>query len=483
MSENNIDSTENSKPQIATDIIGYSFGYGAEKESAGFTPRFIQQVMGDILQEKGVINNWLETEVPTTVNREKFIKGSRKIRNEAEVFSAVKNLADAIAHTLWAGRIPLILGGDHSQGCATIKATLLVDMLKEIKNNNRLLPFDIRKQILDEADGDNFAGAAKLIEIEYNKHGNGEFKESIDGILDKVTINWADSHADFNNPEISDSCNLHGQSLQAGVRGKAVGPFSSLYGSFVRADPKNVYVFGTRDLDENEIMALNGAGVNYAEYSLTGYGKSHLDYPFSDTVLAEIQKQEDAGKTVIFSFDTDVTLGQFVAGTGTPMGLVEGSSLPLSGVQVTDDMIRPNFAGESPSGPGPMETYKALKGSARKRSTDLTEISGIITIENKQTGKKDYVVDYSGIVVGIKQALSALCPEGRQLYGKNGIFREMAVAIAEKFSERTNPECWLESVSGDKKFSIKPLIDTYFNPIIENLKIRDKRAEIAEISK
>ncbi|WP_276260879.1 arginase [Haloglomus litoreum] len=126
-------------------------------------------------------------------DRAKFLDETR------EVCSA---LADEVAATVADGRLPLVLGGDHSIAIGSM------------------------------------AGAARDHDL---------------GVV------WFDAHGDFNTPSTSPSGNVHGMSLAATL---GLDEFADHDWAHTDIDPENVALVGVRSLDDAEREAIVDAGVS-----------------------------------------------------------------------------------------------------------------------------------------------------------------------------------------------------------------------------
>src|SRR5579875_2191067 len=117
--------------------------------------------------------------------------------------------ADLVIGTLDAGKIPLVLGGDHSIAAGTV------------------------------------SGVAEF----YRR------REQRIGLL------WIDAHTDINTPETSPSGNVHGMPLGA-IMGLFRSPLSDLYGFSPKVRPGNVALVGIRDVDKYERESIRKSGVH-----------------------------------------------------------------------------------------------------------------------------------------------------------------------------------------------------------------------------
>jgi len=89
---------------------------------------------------------------------------------------------------------------------------------------------------------------------------------SVSGILSskKAGVIWIDAHGDMNTPETSPSGNIHGMVLSA-LMGYGDPKLTRLNnGQFL--DPKDVLIFGVRDLDPGELKFIAEKGINVITY-------------------------------------------------------------------------------------------------------------------------------------------------------------------------------------------------------------------------
>jgi arginase len=127
----------------------------------------------------------------------------------------------------------------------------------------------------------------------------------------RLGILWLDAHADFNTPATSPSGNIHGMGLAIAcglghVDLRLVGDCDPM------VEPKDVILFGARDLDtgERELLAESQVRlVSVEELRRRGVAEA----------MREAAEQLNAScDHVHLSFDVDVMDAAFVRGTGTP---------------------------------------------------------------------------------------------------------------------------------------------------------------------
>ena len=115
-------------------------------------------------------------------------------------------LADRVAQAVRDGRMPLVLGGDHSVAIGTI------------------------------------SGIARA----WRERG------------EKIGVIWVDAHTDMNTPQSSPSGNIHGMPL-ATLLGYGHPLLSAIVGEGAAIDPQNVCVIGARQVDRAEVEVVRRA--------------------------------------------------------------------------------------------------------------------------------------------------------------------------------------------------------------------------------
>ncbi len=187
--------------------------------------------------------------------REQTAEGNPRARYLDAILDTCEEIADHVAAIARGGRVPIVLGGDHSVALGTT-----VGMAKE--------------------------------------HGPG-------GVL------WLDAHGDLNTPETTPSGNVHGMPLAAAL-GHG-GELLSRPGWVLPAvDPAQVALVGVRSLDEGERQLI-------AALDLTVFTMSDIDRRGLDAVLAEAIALVQGAAFVHVSLDLDVIDPQAAPGVGTPV--------------------------------------------------------------------------------------------------------------------------------------------------------------------
>ncbi len=158
------------------------------------------------------------------------------------------------------GRLPLILGGDHSIAIGTL------------------------------------AGVSKHFR---EKHQN-------------VGLIWFDAHSDFNTPETSPTGNIHGMPL-ASVVGIGPAELTRLYGVYPKVQPQNAVLVGVRDVDfrEKELLASSPVRV----ITMRDIDEKGMRSAVEEAIKSA--SQQTAGFVV--SCDMDFIDPAYAPGVGTPV--------------------------------------------------------------------------------------------------------------------------------------------------------------------
>ncbi len=170
-------------------------------------------------------------------------------------------LADAVERAAGQGKVPLVLGGDHSVAIGTV------------------------------------AGMSRHF------HRNGR----------KLGLLWIDAHADMNTPETSPSGNIHGMPL-ACLIGRGPSELTELAGYSPAVDAANVAIVGLRSVDEMERLNVRGAGVH-------AFTMRDIDERGMRAVIDEAIRCVTRGGIAPFhlSFDLDAVDPSDAPGVGTPV--------------------------------------------------------------------------------------------------------------------------------------------------------------------
>jgi arginase len=186
--------------------------------------------------------------------------GSPTLRYKSAIVAACDTLRAEVERSLAEGRMPLILGGDHSLSIGSI------------------------------------AGVSNHF------HRSGQ----------SVGVIWLDAHGDSNTPETTPSGNIHGMSLAISM-GFGDPELTGLGGRSPKIDPRKVVLIGVRDLDAGERETLRKSGA-------TIYTIREVDERGMRDVVNEAVRIAGHGTAGIHvSFDLDVIDPEDAPGVGTPI--------------------------------------------------------------------------------------------------------------------------------------------------------------------
>jgi arginase len=186
--------------------------------------------------------------------------GASTLRFKPAILAACDALRSEVERSLAAGRLPLVLGGDHSIAIGSV------------------------------------AGASN----HFHREGH------------PLGLLWFDAHGDSNTPETTPSGNVHGMSLAVSL-GLGDPELVTLGGRAPKINPKHTVLIGLRDLDPGERELLKRTGVSV-------YTIREVDERGMRDVVTEALEIAGAGTAGIhLSFDLDVVDPEDAPGTGTPV--------------------------------------------------------------------------------------------------------------------------------------------------------------------
>lgn len=181
---------------------------------------------------------------------------NEKLRNLHEVARANERLAKIVFEQVGLGRVPLVLGGDHSIAMGTL------------------------------------AGVSRHYE--------------------NLGLIWYDAHGDINTHQTTPSGNIHGMSLAASL-GFGHERLTSIMNDKPKVKPEHVVLIGVRDLDSEEKTLLKSLPVKV----FTMHEVDRLGMP---RVMKEtIRYLQDKTDGVHVSFDMDAIDPSEAPGVGTPV--------------------------------------------------------------------------------------------------------------------------------------------------------------------
>ena len=177
-------------------VIGVPLNLGCDRAGVERAPNHLRErgLMGVIRKNGHKAFDLGNLYVPPVSEADKFVRGNSMKYLDA-IVEVNTNLAELVYDTLRGGAFPLVIGGDHSLGLGSA------------------------------------SGVGKC--------------------YDDFGIIWLDAHGDINTSETSPSGNIHGMPLSA-LMGMGSEELVNIYAPGNKVNPQNVFLVGTRSLDEGE---------------------------------------------------------------------------------------------------------------------------------------------------------------------------------------------------------------------------------------
>jgi arginase len=192
--------------------------------------------------------------------REASSEGPASARYLPQIAETCRRLALAVEKAATEGKVPVVLGGDHSVAIGTV------------------------------------AGISR------------RFRKK----KQQVGLIWIDAHADMNTPDTSPSGNVHGMPLACCV---GIGPkeLTHLFGYAPKVAPRNVALVGVRDVDQLEAPHVRNSGVR-------AFTMRHIDERGLRAVMEEaIEIASNGTAGFHLSLDMDYVDPREAPGVGTPV--------------------------------------------------------------------------------------------------------------------------------------------------------------------
>jgi arginase len=246
-------------PKRFIEVIGVPVDLGAGRRGVDMGPSAIRiadlearlEQLGHRVEDFGD----LDVKIPETQQ-----VGQGKLRYKEPILATCQELCREVERSLGEGRMPLVLGGDHSLAIGSI------------------------------------AGSTS----HFAKQGEA------------LGVIWFDAHGDANTPETTPSGNIHGMSLAVSL-GLGDPDLVQIGGRAPKVQARNVVLIGIRDLDKGEQETLKKSGVTV--YTMRDVDERGM----RDVVDEAIRLASDGTAGVHLSFDLDVVDPEDAPGTGTPV--------------------------------------------------------------------------------------------------------------------------------------------------------------------
>ena len=240
-------------------VIGVPLDLGAGRRGVDMGPSAIRiaDLEGRLEQLGHKVEDYGDIDV---VIAETQKVGSPRLRYKQPIMQANRSLMKLVDKVLEDGRMPLVLGGDHSIAIGSI------------------------------------AGSTGFFARRHEALG----------------LIWFDAHGDANTPQSTPSGNIHGMSLAVAL-GHGDGDLIHLGGRSPKVQARNTVLIGIRDLDAGERESLKKWGVTV--YTMRDVDERGM----RDVVDEAIRVASDGTAGVHLSFDLDVVDPEDAPGTGTPV--------------------------------------------------------------------------------------------------------------------------------------------------------------------
>jgi arginase len=240
-------------------IIGAPMDLGAGRRGVDMGPSAMR--LANLNEKLGALGYGVEDLGNVVVDQpETAPVGPINARYLSQIAQTCTRLAEMVEKAASQGRVPLVLGGDHSVAIGTV------------------------------------AGMSSF----HRKKGQ------------KLGLIWIDAHADMNTPESSPSGNVHGMPL-ACLIGQGPKELTHIGGFSPKIEPGNVAIIGLRSVDEIERQSVRAAGVH-------PFTMRDIDERGLRNVMREAISIASAGTAGYhLSLDMDAVDPSEAPGVGTPV--------------------------------------------------------------------------------------------------------------------------------------------------------------------
>ena len=198
--------------------------------------------------------------IAVTIAETKSSFGAAHAKYLKEITQTCTKEAELVVKTLEAGKVPLVIGGDHSIAVGTV------------------------------------SGVSEF----YRRQGQA------------VGLLWIDAHSDINTPESSPSGNVHGMPLAA-IMALWPSELSNIFGFSPKVRPENCVLIGVRDIDAVEKENIRRAGIEV-------FTMRDIDERGMRAVMEETLRMAGRGTSGYHvSLDMDWIDPEDAPGVGTPV--------------------------------------------------------------------------------------------------------------------------------------------------------------------
>ena len=240
-------------------VIGIPLDLGQSRRGVDMGPSAVRvaglearlEALGHVVEDAGNVSVAIPEQKKEGDTHAKYLK---------EITATCTKHAELVLKTLEAGKVPVVLGGDHSVAAGTV------------------------------------AGVAEFYRRQEQKIG----------------LVWIDAHSDINTPATSPSGNVHGMPLAA-IMGLGPPELANIFGFSPKVLPENCVIVGVRDIDNFEKENIRKAGVEV-------FTMRDIDERGMRTVMEEALRMAGRGTAGYhISLDMDWIDPEDAPGVGTPV--------------------------------------------------------------------------------------------------------------------------------------------------------------------
>ncbi len=240
-------------------VIGVPLDLGQSRRGVDMGPSAVRvaglearlEALGHVVEDGGNVSVAIAEQKKEGHPHAKYLK---------EITATCVKHAELMIKTLESGKVPIVLGGDHSVAAGTV------------------------------------AGVAEF----YRRQNQ------------KIGLIWIDAHSDINTPESSPSGNVHGMPLAA-IMGLGPPELANILSFSPKVSPENCVLVGVRDIDAIEKENIRKAGIEV-------FTMRDIDERGMRTVMEEALRMAGRGTAGYhISLDMDWVDPEDAPGVGTPV--------------------------------------------------------------------------------------------------------------------------------------------------------------------
>jgi len=240
-------------------VIGVPLDLGQSRRGVDMGPSAVRvaglearlEALGHMVEDGGNVSVAIAEQKKEGHPHAKYLK---------EITATCVKHAELMIKTLESGKVPIVLGGDHSVAAGTV------------------------------------AGVAEF----YRRQNQ------------KIGLIWIDAHSDINTPESSPSGNVHGMPLAA-IMGLGPPELANILNFSPKVSPENCVLVGVRDIDAVEKENVRQAGIEV-------FTMRDIDERGMRTVMEEALRMAGRGTAGYhISLDMDWVDPEDATGVGTPV--------------------------------------------------------------------------------------------------------------------------------------------------------------------